>query len=91
MPYAVAAIAVLAFLAGVGVAGERYVLAGFLVAAASAVALWLRYWTLSTIHKAWEKGAGYGESTRYRLHHLPEAVTVPEKFAKKRFVTNGDS
>lgn len=94
MPYAVAAIGVLTFLSGLSVGGGRYVSASFLVAAAVAVALWLRTYVLTTIEQAFEKGAGYGESTRYRLRHLPEVHEVADDMesvvAKMRATLNGD-
>lgn len=76
MPWVVGSIGLISFLAGVAICSSRWVLAGFLIALASALALWLRGYVESSIDQAFEKGAGYGISTRRRIRDLPEAHQV---------------
>lgn len=81
MPWVVAGIAVISFAAGLATANGRWVLGGWLVSAATGVALVLRWYVFLLLHEAFERGVGYGESTRRRIRELPEATEVPEAWA----------
>lgn len=77
MPWAVGAVAGLAYLAGFATGHGRWVQAGFFIAIAVGFALWLRHYVETSIEQAYEKGVGYGHSTRRRIRDLPEAHEVP--------------
>lgn len=86
MPWIVAAIGVIAFVAGLETGNGRWVEASFLIATSAALGLVLRHYVESTIDQAFEKGAGYGISTRRRIRELPEASDVSAA-AREKWLT----
>lgn len=86
MPWVVSAIGVFSFIAGMASSSGRWVSAGFLIATVTGLSLGLRYLVESSIEQAFEKGAGFGISTRRRIRALPEAHDVPA-IAKEKWLS----